>query len=66
MIQDEKVAPEPGDLSFCLKCAECSQFDENLKFIKFDLNQIKNANEYARLIRLQEHMKEFLKQENLK
>ncbi len=65
MIDDKKAIPSSGDLSFCLKCAECSIFDDNLKMIKFDLNEIKDANEYAKLIRLQLHMKQFI-EENIK
>lgn len=59
--EDAALAPEPGNLSFCLECAEASEFSANMTLIKFDLGTIKNKTEKSRLMNLQKDMKNFLK-----
>jgi hypothetical protein len=45
----EKDRPKMGDLSFCLMCCEPSQFDQNMKLIKYDLNLIPDLLERNRI-----------------
>lgn len=37
---DETLTPVPGNLSLCLMCCELSQFDPDMKLVKFDINMI--------------------------
>lgn len=39
-LEDETAVPDPGDISLCIRCAEASEFDENLNLVKFDLNKL--------------------------
>ena len=54
-----KKAPKSGDLSFCLMCLGPSEFDKNMKMIKFDLNSIDDIVERNRLKGMQIKMEEF-------
>ncbi len=49
MHEDDKQKPDPFDLSFCLMCCEPSQWDQNMKLIKFDLDSVKDIVERNRL-----------------
>ena len=44
---DEK--PQPGDISFCLMCGEASKWDENMTFVKFDIDSITDIIDRIRL-----------------
>lgn len=61
MPGDPNAIPTAGDLTFCLKCSECSQFDENMKLIKFDIDSIENKKEVDRLKKMQNHIRDFWK-----
>lgn len=58
---DKRIPPTVGSLSFCINCAESSEFDKNMILIKFNLDSIENEVERNRLKNLQQHMKNFLK-----
>ena len=44
--------PEIGDISICIGCYQASEFDNNLKLIKIDINKC-TANEQDIIIRSQ-------------
>lgn len=59
MPNDNKQKPTVGDLSFCLMCCEPSQFDKNMKLIKFDINSIHELEEIKRLTNVKKKMELF-------
>lgn len=62
MIEDERIAPQVGDLTFCLMCCEPSQFDNDMKMEKFDLNSIDDISERNRLKGIKINMENFWKE----
>lgn len=56
---DEKKAPKPGDLSFCLMCSGASEFDKDMKMVMFDLNSIPDLIERNRVKGIQTKMELF-------
>ncbi len=59
MTDDESIKPQQGDISFCLKCTECSLFGENMKLEKFNIDSIKDTYERNRLKIIQVKMNKF-------
>lgn len=41
--------PQPGHLSYCMMCGNVSQWDENMNFVKFDIDSITDIVERNRL-----------------
>lgn len=37
---DEEVLPTVGDITLCIKCGEVSEFDGEMKLIKFNVSQM--------------------------
>lgn len=61
-MQDDKYdkeKPTVGDISFCMMCCEPSQWDANMKLVKFDLNKIPDLIERNRIKVLGMRVQEF-------
>lgn len=59
--EDESIAPTAGDLSLCLMCCECSEFDENMNLIKFNIDTLKPKKERIEVKLRQKNMRKFWK-----
>ncbi len=58
---DVKTPPKVGDLSFCIRCAGSSEFDENMILKRFNLNWIEDKAYMEKLKDYQNTIKKFLK-----
>lgn len=61
MLKDEMAVPKVGDLTFCMMCCEPSQFNNDMKMEKFDLNSIEDIEERNRLKKIKNNMERFWK-----
>ncbi len=58
-LDDEAYIPVAGDLSFCIMCCEASQYDKDMKMVKFDIDSIKDLMERNKLKNVQAHIRRF-------